>query len=189
MTALTLCFLYIGLFSIGGGLSAISLIQAEVVERLGWLTEEALIDLMAIAEMTPGPVAVNAASFVGMGLYGFPGAVLATCACILPGCLISYVISRTSERLRQNSRWQNALKTLRAATVGIVLNGGLIILKNALFPAVSGCTGEIQLDIIALICFCAGLTAYCRWRPPPMSFMLIMGTVCGIFRLSFLAVQ
>ena len=78
MTALAFHFLYIGLFSIGGGLSAISLIQAEIVDRLGWLTAETLVDLMAIAEMTPGPIAVNAASFVGMRLYGLPGAAAAT---------------------------------------------------------------------------------------------------------------
>ena len=78
MTALALRFLYIGLFSIGGGLSAISLIQAEIVNKLGWLTAETLVDLMAIAEMTPGPIAVNAASFVGMRLYGLPGAAAAT---------------------------------------------------------------------------------------------------------------
>ena len=180
MIALALRFLYIGLFSIGGGLSAISLIQAEIVDRLGWLTEETLVDLMAIAEMTPGPIAVNAASFVGMKLHGLPEAALATCACILPGGLISYAISRTSDRLRQNHRWQNVLKTLRAAVVGVILNGGLVILKNALFTEAAG---EIRLDILALICFCVGLTAYRRWTPPPMLFMLIMGTACGFLRL------
>lgn len=182
MTAMILCFLYIGLFSVGGGLSAISLIQTEVVECRGWLTEEALIDLMAIAEMTPGPIAVNAASFVGMRLHGFSGAAVATCACILPGCLTSYAISRVSERLRQNRRWQSAMKTLRAAIAGIVLNGGLTILKNDLIPMASGYTNGICPDIPALICFCIGLTVYFRWKPPPMLFMLIMGTVCGILR-------
>lgn len=183
MIALALRFLYIGLFSVGGGLSAISLIQAELVDRLGWLSEQTLVDLMAIAEMTPGPIAVNAASFVGMRLRGIPGAVLATCACILPGCLISYAISRTSDRLRQNRRWQNALKLLRAAVVGVILNGGLVILKNALSVEFIGCPGGIRIDMPALLCFCAGLAVYRRWRPSPMLFMLMMGTVCGFLRL------
>lgn len=115
MTALALRFLYIGLFSIGGGLSAISLIQAEIVDRLGWLTAETLVDLMAIAEMTPGPIAVNAASFVGMRLYGLPGAAAATCACVLPGCVICFLISRANDRLRKNRRWQSGLVLVSAA--------------------------------------------------------------------------
>lgn len=123
MIALGIRYLYIGLFSVGGGFSAISLIQSEIVERLGWLTEDALTDLMTIAEMTPGPITVNAASFTGMALYGLPGAVLATCACILPGCLISFAISRASQRLLENNRWLAMMKTLRAAVVGAMVAG------------------------------------------------------------------
>lgn len=184
MIELALRFLYIGLFSIGGGLSAISLIQAEIVGRLGWMTEETLVDLMAIAEMTPGPIAVNAASFVGMKLHGIPGAVIATCACILPGCLIAYAISRASDRLRQNGRWQKTLKMLRAAVVGVILNGGLVILKNALFAEADG---GIRLDVPALLLFGVGMAAYRRLKPPPMVFMLLMGTACGLLRLAMLS--
>lgn len=178
MTALALRFLYIGLFSIGGGLSAISLIQAEIVDRLGWLTAETLVDLMAIAEMTPGPIAVNAASFVGMRLYGLPGAAAATCACVLPGCVICFLISRANDRLRKNRRWQSALRVLRAAVTGVILNGGLVIVKNAL------CSGGSGLVLVSAALFCGGLAAYRRWRPSPMVFMLVMGTVCGALRLA-----
>lgn len=173
MTALALRFLLIGLFSIGGGLSAISLIRAEMVEKLGWLSQETLIDLMAIAEMTPGPMAVNAASFVGMNLYGFPGAVTATCACILPGCLLSCLIARANDRLRKSRRWQCALKVLRAAVTGLVAQAGLIIVKNALY---SGGEGTFLLSGAF---FCAGLAFY-RWKKPsPVLFMLVMGAICG----------
>ena len=174
MTALALRFLYIGLFSIGGGLSAISLIQAEIVDRLGWLTAEALVDLMAIAEMTPGPIAVNAASFVGMRLHGIPGAVTATCACILPGCLIS----RANNQLRKNRRWQYTLKVLRAAVTGVIVNGGLVIVKNAL------CSGGAGFVLISAVLFCGGLAVYRLRKPSPMVFMLVMGTVCGALRLA-----
>lgn len=178
MTALALRFLYIGLFSIGGGLSAIALIQAEIVDKLGWLTAETLVDLMAIAEMTPGPIAVNAASFVGMRLYGLPGAAAATCACVLPGCLISFFISRANNQLQKRRRWQYTLKFLRAAVTGVILNGGLVIVKNAL------CSGGSGLVLVSAALFCGGLAAYRRWRPSPMVFMLVMGTVCGTLRLA-----
>lgn len=177
MMALILRFLYIGLFSIGGGLSAISLIQAEIVDRLGWLTAETLVDIMAIAEMTPGPIAVNAASFVGMNLYGFPGAVVATVACIFPGCIISYLISRANEHLRENARWRSALNILRAAVVGIVVTGGLTILKNALWM------GDTGPDILAAIYFCLGLGIYRRQRCSPLTFMAAMGVCVGALRL------
>lgn len=177
MTAMALRFFYIGLFSIGGGLSAISLIQAEIVDRLGWLTAEALVDLMAIAEMTPGPIAVNAASFVGMRLHGIPGAVTATCACILPGCLISFLILRANDQLRKNHRWQYTLKILRAAVTGVIVNGGAVIVKNAL------CSGGSGLVLLSAVLFCRGLAVYRRRKPSPMVFMLAMGTACGILRL------
>lgn len=178
MTALTLHFLYIGLFSIGGGLSAISLIQAEIVDKLGWLTAETLVDLMAIAEMTPGPIAVNAASFVGMSLYGLPGAAAATCACILPGCLISFLVSRANDQLRKNRRWQYALKVLRAAITGVIVNGALIVVKNAL------CSGGPGLVLLSATLFCGGLAVYRRLKLSPMTFMLIMGAACGALRLA-----
>lgn len=175
MSALVLRFLYIGLFSVGGGLSAISLIQTEIVHRLGWLTEETLVDILAIAEMTPGPIAVNAASFVGMRLYGLPGAILATCACILPGCIISFLISHMHEKLHKNERWQSVLKVLRAAVVGIILDGSLVILKNAL------CNGGSELDLLAAVCFCGGLGLYRYWKLSPILFMAVSGGCIAAF--------
>lgn len=181
MIELALRFLYIGLFSIGGGLSAISLIHAEIVDRLGWLTAETLVDIMAIAEMTPGPMAVNAASFVGMSLHGIPGAILATCACVLPGCLISYGISRASQRLGQKPRWKKALKLMRSAVVGVIIWGAVTILKNALCP-------EGSLDWPALVSFFIGMVVYRSKKLPPKAFtpmalMLTMGGICGGLRL------
>lgn len=180
MTALVLRFLYIGLFAVGGGLSAISLIQEEVVEHLGWLTAETLVDILAIAEMTPGPIAVNAASFVGMNLHGISGAIAATVACVLPGCVISCLIYRANSSLQRNLRWRCALKILRAAVVGVMVSGGLVILKNTLCFEAGG------LDGIAVICLAGGLVFYRRWRGSPILFMLVMGTICGIFRLILL---
>ena len=180
MTALILRFLYIGLFAIGGGLSAISLIQKEIVERLGWLTAETLVDILAIAEMTPGPIAVNAASFVGMSLHGIPGAAAATVACVLPGCVISYMLYRANDRFQRNLRWRYALKILRAAVVGVIVNGGLVILKNTL------CLEAGRLDWIAVFCLAGGLALYRRWKGSPILFMLAMGTICGVFRLILL---
>ena len=85
---LFLSFLQIGLFSIGGGYAAIPLIQSQTVDVHQWLTSEQFMDLATIAEMTPGPIFVNSATFVGARLCGIPGALVATLAAVLPSCAI-----------------------------------------------------------------------------------------------------
>ena len=86
-------FFQIGLFSIGGGYAAMPLIQNQVVDLHGWLTMEQFGDIMAIAEMTPGPIAINAATFVGIRVAGFPGAVAASLGCIIPSLIIVSLLS------------------------------------------------------------------------------------------------
>ena len=79
-------FIQVGMFSIGGGYAAMPLIQNQVVELHPWITMAEFTDLVTIAEMTPGPIAINAATFVGIRIAGLPGAVAATMGCILPSC-------------------------------------------------------------------------------------------------------
>jgi len=81
---LFLSFLQIGLFSIGGGYAAIPLIQSQTVDIHGWLTAQQFMDLATIAEMTPGPIAINGATFVGLKVAGLPGALAATLAASCP---------------------------------------------------------------------------------------------------------
>lgn len=91
---LFLSFLQIGLFSFGGGYAAMPLIQGQVVTLHGWLTMSEFTDLITISQMTPGPIAVNSATFVGMKIAGIPGAVVATAGCILPSCIIVTILAR-----------------------------------------------------------------------------------------------
>ena len=81
-------FFQIGLFSIGGGYAAMPLIQHQVVELHPWLTLEQFSDIITISQMTPGPIAINSATFVGLQLGGLPGALVATAGCVLPSCII-----------------------------------------------------------------------------------------------------
>ncbi len=81
---LFLSFLQVGMFSVGGGYAAMPLIQSQVVEQHGWLTMQEFTDLITIAEMTPGPIAVNSATFVGLRIAQVPGAIIATLGCITP---------------------------------------------------------------------------------------------------------
>ena len=86
-------FLQVGMFSFGGGYAAMPLIQEQVVTQHGWLTMTEFTDLITISQMTPGPIAINAATFVGSKIAGVPGSVAATCGCILPSCIIVTLIA------------------------------------------------------------------------------------------------
>ena len=98
---LFLSFLQVGLFSIGGGYAAMPLIQSQVVNRYAWLTMNEFTDLITIAEMTPGPIAVNSATFVGIRIAGIPGALIATFGCILPSCFIVSFLAFIYYRYKQ----------------------------------------------------------------------------------------
>ena len=89
---LFLTFFQIGLFSIGGGYAIIPLIQEQVVQIHGWITQKTFADIITISQMTPGPLAVNTSTFVGLQVAGIWGAVLATIGCILAGVVISIVL-------------------------------------------------------------------------------------------------
>ena len=94
-------FFQIGLFSIGGGYAAMPLIQHQVVELHQWLTMNQFADIMTIAEMTPGPIAINSATFVGMQIAGISGAIVATLGCVLPSCVIVTALAWFYSRWRE----------------------------------------------------------------------------------------
>ncbi len=90
---LFLSFLQIGLFSFGGGYAAMPLIQNQVVDTYHWLSMTEFTDLITISQMTPGPIAINSATFVGMKIADIPGAVIATLGCILPSCILVTILA------------------------------------------------------------------------------------------------
>ena len=109
---LFLSFLQIGLFSFGGGYAAMPLIQDQVVTLNHWLSMKEFTDLVTISQMTPGPIAINSATFVGIKIAGIPGAVAATFGCILPSCIIVTIIARLYLKYRNMAALQSVLSTL-----------------------------------------------------------------------------
>ena len=97
---LFLAFLQIGAFSFGGGYAAMPLIQAQVIEKCHWLTLNDFTNLITIAEMTPGPIAVNSSTFVGNQVAGIPGAIVATIGCILPSCIFVTILAKLYAKYR-----------------------------------------------------------------------------------------
>lgn len=117
-------YFQIGLFSIGGGYAAMPLIQHQVVELHSWLTMTQFADIVTIAEMTPGPIAINSATFVGTMVAGLPGAIIATLGCVFPSCVIVMTLAYIYYRFRGLNIVQGVLTGLRPAVVAMIASAG-----------------------------------------------------------------
>ena len=125
-------FFQIGLFSIGGGYAAMPLIQHQVVDLHGWLNMTQFADIVTISQMTPGPIAINSATFVGTRVAGLSGAIVATVGCVLPSCIIVLFLAFLYERYRGLGVVQGILAGLRPAVVALIASAGLSLLALAL---------------------------------------------------------
>ena len=128
---LFISFLQIGMFSFGGGYAAMPLIQGQVVTLHHWLSMEEFTDLITISQMTPGPIAVNSATFVGIKIAGIPGAIVATFGCILPSCVIVTLLAKLYLKYRNMGMLQGILGSLRPAVVAMLASAGIAILITA----------------------------------------------------------
>jgi chromate transporter len=114
-------FLKVGLFTIGGGYAMIPLMEAEIIARHGWLSPAEFLDIIAVAEMTPGPVSINAATFVGYRLAGVGGSLLATLGMVTPSLVLLLLLSRVLMRLIRDPRSERFLEGLRPALIALIL--------------------------------------------------------------------
>ncbi|MDO5688618.1 MAG: chromate transporter [Tissierellia bacterium] len=169
----------VGLFSIGGGYVTLPLIHREIVELHGWLTPTEFTDIITIAEMTPGPIAINASTFVGIQVAGLPGAIVATFGCVLPSCLIVIVLAKIYYKYRNMDRLQHLLGGLRPAVVGMIASAGLTILTLALFRGGVFPASADDVNGISLAIFALGFILLRKYRPNPIH--IILGT--GALRL------
>lgn len=134
-------FFRIGLFSFGGGYAMIPLMKAEI-ERHGWLSLEEFADLVAISQMTPGPIGINAATFIGTRTAGLSGAAVATFGVVLPSFVIILIIARLLDAFRSNRSVDAVIRGIRPATIGLI---GTAVL---FFAEVSVFRGRIGLSSI-----------------------------------------
>lgn len=114
-------FFKIGAFTFGGGYAMIPLIQHEAVEKKSWVTDEDILEIVAIAESTPGPIAINAATFVGFRVAGYPGAVFATLGVVLPSFLTILAISFVLRKFQENLYVQYAFRGIRAGVLALIV--------------------------------------------------------------------
>ncbi|MEG1996550.1 MAG: chromate transporter [Oscillospiraceae bacterium] len=145
-------FFKIGLFTIGGGYAMIPLIQQEV-ERYSWIASDDLINFIAISESTPGPFAINIATFVGMNSYGIWGAVLATCGVVLPSFIIILVIAKYFHKFSDNIYVKASLSGLRPVVIGLMLSTAFTIAISNFFSNLSINISQISVNVKGIIIF------------------------------------
>lgn len=171
---LFLCFLLIGTVSFGGGYGMISLIR-EIVVGKGWLEEEQLLSFIAVAESTPGPVAVNMATFIGSSQAGFAGAVVATLGVILPSFIIILIIAAVLKNILKYRSVNAFLSGVRPAVIALILSTALTMALSVFFKGSS-------FDWRSLIVLCLLLATHFLYkgitgkRISPIIQILISGT-------------
>lgn len=170
-------FFQIGLFSIGGGYAAMPLIQNQVVDIHPWLTMTQFADIMTIAEMTPGPIAINSATFVGIQVAGLPGAIVATAGCVFPSCVIVMSLAYIYYRFRGLNMVQGILAGLRPAVIAMIASAGISLLIMAVYGQRVLPEDLMSFDVIAVMIFLIGIIALRVWKPNPLWIMAGSGVL------------
>ena len=165
-------FFKIGLFTFGGGYAMIATIREEIVEKKKWLDEDELMEIITIAESTPGPIAINMATYVGYKKKGVLGSALATCGVVLPSLIIIYVISLFLDAFMTN-------KYVAYAFVGIQCSVAFLILKAGI-----GRFKKLKKKPLPMIVFCLAfaLLLACKLISKNVSsiILIIIGGIIGI---------
>lgn len=144
-------FFKIGLFTFGGGYAMIALLEEEFIQRRKWLDKDEFLDMTAIAESTPGPVAINSATYLGYKLAKVPGAATATVAVCLPSFLIIYAISLFFEQFTQLTVIANAFKGIQVCVIYLIFSAGVRMLKTLdKSPFATGVLAAVMLVMVGL---------------------------------------
>lgn len=155
---LFLSFAQIGLVAFGGGYAMIPLLRAEFIVARQWLTLEEFLDIIAIAEMTPGPIAINAATYIGYKVAGIPGAAAATLGLITPSVVLVLVIAALFQHFRSSPLVRAVISGIRPAVIALILSAVLVLGRQVLV--------ELRALFISLAAFL--LLATGKLRPLPV---------------------
>ena len=177
-------FLKIGLFTFGGGYAMIPLIK-EAVLKHGWLSEEQFLNMIGVSEVTPGPIAVNMATYVGSTQAGFLGALLCTLGVILPSFIIMLLISILLKKYMKNKYVQSALSGIKFVAVALISASALTIFADVLFPYTVGENASITVNLVAIKMFVIIIAGYfllkllLKRKPGPI-LIIVMSAIVGL---------
>lgn len=166
---LFITYFKIGLFGFGGGYAMLSLIQEEVVTKHAWLSLQEFTDIVAISQMTPGPIGINSATYIGYTVTNSVwGSVVATLAVCLPSFILVLIIARFYQKFRSNQHVDNVFKGLRPAIVGLIAAAALLLMNPENFI-------DYKSIIIFIVAF--GLTMFLKLHPIAM---ILLAAVVGL---------
>lgn len=174
---LFLVFLQIGTFAFGGGYAVLPLIQRYVVEERGWLTLKEMTDLVSISQMTPGPIAINSATFVGTKVAGIPGAIIATFANVLPQFILMMILAYFIFRDKKIAFLEKMLKGLKPGIVGLIAIAAISMFQNSLFGSESLALSALHPVAVAAFVIGFGLKLSRRFD---MIQLILLGAVLGM---------
>lgn len=182
---LMIAFFQIGMFSFGGGYAVLPLIEQQIIENRGWMTPEQFVDVLTISEMTPGPIAINAATFVGNQLAGVMGGIAATIGVVLPSIIIVLTLAYFYFKYQNLRMVQGVIQGLRPAVVALIASAGLTIFLTALFGTSSFPVAFGDLNWISVILFIIGVLLLRKTRFGPVQVILFSG-IAGLIIYSFI---
>lgn len=148
-------FFKVGLFSIGGGLATLPFLY-DISDKTGWFTHTDITNLIAISESTPGPIGVNAATYVGFLTHGFVGAMTSTLGLIAPSIVVIILVSRVLERFRDSRLVDDLFYGLRPASTGLIASAGFLVVKSTFFaPAAASLSIRWPQVVLAVVLYAA----------------------------------
>ena len=180
-------FLMIGLFSFGGGYGMLSVIQGEVVTRHAWLTAAEFTDIVAVSQMTPGPIGINSATYVGYTavfnatgneLLAVLGSFTASFAVMLPSIVLMLIVSRFFMKYSKHRNVENVFRLLRPAVVGLIASAALLLMTEENF----GSPTETPLQFwVSVALFVAAFVAMKFFKVSPILILVLAGAFGGVF--------
>lgn len=180
-------FLKIGLFSFGGGYGMLSVIQAEVVARHSWISSSEFADIVAVSQMTPGPIGINSATYVGYTavvnsggteIMGILGSLTASFAVMLPSVVLMLIVSRFFVKYKGSSSVEAVFKGIRPAVVGLIASAALLLMTKDNFGSLS----ENPLQFwVSVTLFVAAFIAMKFFKVSPLLLLLLAGIFGGLF--------
>lgn len=143
-------FVQVGLFCVGGGYASMPLIQAQVIDVHGWLSMSEFIDIFTISQMTPGPIGINAATFVGMKVAGFLGSIVATLGFVTPSFILGIILAKLFFKYGNIGVIKGILNGLRPAVVALICSAGMSFIFLALFNTEKMPINVADIDYLGL---------------------------------------
>lgn len=164
-----LVFIKIGLFSYGGGNAILPLIRQEVVVNNPWLKASEFTDLVAISQVTPGPIAINTATYIGYKVGGFWGSILSNLGLIMPTFIIMLIVTKVFMKFKHNEYVQNIFKGVLPATVGLIATAAVLVSYGSF------------IDYKSILIFAGVFIAAFKYKVDPIVLIVISGALGYVF--------